>query len=237
MGQTDDAFGEALLDRLRGGDGAHVVERDDGLLLAFPGVDQYFGGADSFAMVELAALGLLRGDVLDIGAGAGRFSLAAQALGHPVTALDDSEGAVEVCRARGVADTVLSSFHAFDPDIGYDTFLMMGHNLGLLAPDPARALQRIRSMANPGARIVGTMLDPYATDDPVHLAYHAANRRRGRRSGHVVLRVRRKNLIGPWFDYLYCSEAELADIAARARWVLEIIERDDVRYLATLAMS
>ena len=237
MTHPADAFGDALLDHLRGGTGAHVLERDDGFVETFSGVDTYFASPDSFAPVESAALGLLNGNVLDIGAGAGRFSLAAQALGHPVTALDDSLGAVEVCRERGVADVVHSSFHVFEPDVGYDTFLMMGNNLGLLAPDPVRSLQRIRSMSNPGARIVGTTLDPYATDDPAHLAYHQANRRRGRYGGHVVLRVRRRNVIGPWFDYLYFSEAELAEIETRAGWALDVIGREDGRYLAALTMS
>lgn len=234
---SDDAFGDALLDVMSGGAGAHVIERDDGHVMPFCSAERYFGDSSSFAPIESSALRHLHGRVLDVGAGAGRFALEAQSRGHEVTALDDSTGAAQVCRARGVDQVVNASFHLYDPDTSFDTFLMMGHNLGLLAPEPVRSLDRIRSIARPGARIVGTTLDPYATEDSSHLAYHEMNRARGRRPGHVVMRVRRGELIGPWFDYLFCSEAELAAIASEAGWEADVIERDEVRYLAVLTMS
>jgi hypothetical protein len=131
---------------------------------------------------------------------------------------------------------VNESFHVYQPDDRFDTFLMMGHNLGLLAPDPVRSMERIAAMAAPGAVILGTSLDPYATDDPTHLEYHEANRVRGRRVGHVVLRVRTKRLIGPWFDYLFSTFGELSDLAARTGWRAEKIAADDVRYLAALTL-
>lgn len=236
MTAPDDAFGHALLDVMSGGSGAHVIERDDGLVEPFPSAEPYFGDPGAFASIESSALGFLHGRVLDIGAGAGRFALEAQSRGHEVTALDDSAGAAQVCRDRGVDQVVNASFHLYEPDARFDTFLMMGNNLGLLAPDPVRSLDRIRAMAPPGARIVGTTRDPYATDDSAHLAYHEMNRARGRRPGHVVMRVRRRQLIGPWFDYLFCSEAELADIASKAGWSVTVVERDEVRYLAVLTM-
>ncbi len=235
MASRGDAFGEALLDHLDGGMGAHVVERDDGLVEAFDSA-QYFGGPAGFAGIESAGLDLVSGRVLDIGAGAGRFSLAAQARGLDVTALDDSAGAIEVCRRRGVERTVHQSIHLYEPEECFDGFLMMGHNVGLLAPDPVRSLERLAAMANPGAAIVGTTLDPYRTDDPTHLEYHQANRARGRMAGHVVLRVRTKHTIGPWFDYLFCSFEELAALAHRAGWGAEVVAGDDVRYLAVLTL-
>lgn len=235
MAHRGDAFGEALLECLDGGRGAHVIERDDGLVEAFDST-QYFGGPDAYASIEAPGLDHLSGRVLDIGAGAGRFSLAAQERGLEVTALDDSAGALEVCRRRGVERTVHRSIHLYEAGERFNGFLMMGHNLGLLAPDPVRSLERLAHMANPGAVIVGTTVDPYETDEPTHLEYHQANRARGRMAGHVVLRVRTKNTIGPWFDYLFCSFDELAGIARRAGWEAERLASDDVRYLAALRL-
>jgi SAM-dependent methyltransferase len=235
MARRGDAFGEALLDCLHGGSGAHVIERDDGLVEAFDST-QYFGGPDAHAEIERVGLDHLAGRVLDVGAGAGRFSLAAQDRGLDVTALDDSAGAIEVCRRRGVRRTVHRSIHLYEPGERFDGFLMMGHNLGLLAPDPVRSLERLAEMANPGAVVVGTTLDPYSTDEPTHLEYHRANRERGRMAGHVVLRVRTKNTIGPWFDYLFCSFDELTEIATRAGWVAERLANDEIRYLAALRL-
>ncbi len=237
MAHHGDAFGEVLLEFLDGrGPGAHVIERDDGLVEGMASVEPYFGGPDSFAQIEHQALESIGERVLDIGAGAGRFSLAAQERGAAVVALDDSAGAIEVCRRRGIERLVHQSIHIYRPDERFDTFLMMGHNLGLLAPDPVRSLERIAEMAEPGAVILGTSLDPYATEDPTHLEYHEANRARGRRGGHIVLRVRTRRLIGPWFDYLFSTFAELADLASHTGWEATKVAEDDVRYLAALRL-
>lgn len=222
-------------DRQRG-PGAHIIERDDGLFEGMPSVEPYFGGPDGLAEIERQAIELIGDRVLDIGAGAGRFSLAAQARGAEVVALDDSAGAIEVCRRRGVDRVINESFHTFESNQRFDTFLMLGHNLGRLAPDPVRSLERLAAMAAPGAVILGTSLDPYATDDPTHLEYHDANRARDRRGGHLVLRVRTKRLIGPWFDYLFSTFAELSDLAARSGWEATMVAEDDVRYLAALRL-
>ena len=113
---------------------------------------------------------------------------------------------------------------------------MLGHNLGLLAPDPVRSLTRLAAMAAPGAIVLGTSLEPYSTDDLTHLEYHEANRVRGRRGGHIVLRVRTKRTIGPWFDYLFSAFDELSDLASQTGWDAAMVASDDVRYLAALRL-
>lgn len=237
MARHGDAFGEALLEYFEErGPGAHVIERDDGLVEGMSSVEPYFGGPDGLAEIERQAIESIGGRVLDIGAGAGRFSLAAQARGADVVALDDSAGAIEVCRRRGVDRVINESFHTYHPDERFDTFLMMGHNLGLLAPDPIRSLDRLAAMATPGAIVLGTSLDPYATEEPAHLEYHRANRARGRRGGHLVLRVRTKRLIGPWFDYLFSTFSELSDLASQCGWEATKLGEDEVRYLAALTL-
>ena len=153
-----------------------------------------------------------------------------------MVALDDSAGSIEVCRRRGVARLVNESFHTFRPREKFDTFLMMGHNLGLLAPDPVRSLERLAAMAEPGAVILGTSLDPYATVDPAHVEYHESNRARGRRGGHIVLRVRTKRSIGPWFDYLFSTFDEISALASRTGWEATMVAEDEVRYLAALRL-
>lgn len=230
-----DAFGEALLEHLAGGDGDYMIERDDGLMEHLRSVEAYFLGVDAFAEIEAAGMEFVNGRVLDIGAGAGRFALAAVERGCDVVALDNSAGAAEVCRQRGLTDVVHNSIHRYESDAAFDTFLMMGANLGLLAPDPVRTLRRLRAMANNGAQIVGSTLDPYVTEDPVHLAYHDANRDRGRLPGHVVMRVRRRVTVGDWFDYLFTSPDELATIAERAGWSMKVLDHDGLRYVARLA--
>jgi SAM-dependent methyltransferase len=160
--------------------------------------------------------------VLDVGAGAGRASLAVQERGQDVVALDVSPGAVEVCRRRGVKQVfcgTVAELAAAGPG-PFDGVLMLGNNLGLVG-SPQRAphvLAALGGVLRPGGVIVGACIDPYQTGRPVHLAYHERNRRAGRMPGQVTIRIRYQRLATNWFDLLWMSLTELDQIAAAAGW-------------------
>ncbi|MFO7547372.1 MAG: methyltransferase domain-containing protein [Acidimicrobiia bacterium] len=234
-----DAFGLALLDYLEHGrDGRdHFVERDDGLLEAgVTGV--YFDDESVWSVAEAVVGELAGGRVLDVGCGAGRHSLSLQATGREVVALDVSPGAIEVCRRRGVAETFTGTVFdlaATDPP-PFDTILLCGNNFGLLEnPEHSgRFLRVLADLADPVAQVIGTCLDPFATDDPLHLAYHELNRRRARLPGQLRLRSRWGDLATPWFDYLFLPVHELERLAAAAGWSL-VEHRGERPYLAVLS--
>ncbi len=120
---------------------------------------------------------------------------------------------------------------------GFDTFLLCGHNLGLLE-DPEhgrRFLARLSELARPGARIVGTTRDPYETSDQDHLTYHQVNRERDREPGQTRLRVRFRALATDWFDYWFMSREELESVANASGWNV-VIDRPlfSGSYLAVL---
>jgi SAM-dependent methyltransferase len=237
-----DALGAALLAHLDEGSpaGMHVIERDDGYVGADP-ADLYFTKIGEWFAIEESVAGRVRGRVLDIGAGAGRFATELQRQGHDVVALDVSDGCLEVCRRRGVRNTFSGTiFDLADegPD-GFDTFLLMGHNLGLLAgPEHApKFLDCLGTLANPGAKIIGTNRDPLRTEDPTNLAYHQRNRDRGRRPGQLVIRVRYGNLATPWFDYWFLPIDELESLAAACGWELVGKTFENDHYLAELRLT
>ena len=207
-----DAFGRMLLD----GIGPEIIERDDGFLNAAKMT--YFAPVSQWPAVERRALRWVRGRVLDAGVGAGRAALELQRRGRSVVGIDVSPGAVEVARARGVSDVRLLAFEEIDDSVGqFDTIVMFGNNFGLFgSPSKAqRLLRRLRPLAD---RIVAGSNDPYATDDPAHLAYQEHNRKRGRMPGQLRLRVRYRDIIGPWFDYLIVSPDEMASIVEGTQW-------------------
>ena len=134
--------------------------------------------------------------------------------------------AVEVCRRRGLEDARPLSVEQVDASLGeFDTVLMLGHNLALLgsAQGAKRILKRLDRVVAPGGRIIGDILDPYQTDDPDHLAYHAQNRSKGRMSGQIRMRVRYKAYKSPWFDYLFLSRDELEELLEGTGWRLKEI--------------
>ena len=237
-----DALGAALLAHLEEGElaGLHVVERDDGHSSA-DSASPFFSRAGDWFAVEESVPDRVHGRVLDVGAGAGRFSLDLQDRGHDVLALDVSAGCLEVCRRQGVESTFYGTVFdlaATEPE-PFDTFLLLGHNIGLLAsPEIApRFLTTLATMANPGAVILGTCREPLATSDPYNLAYHQMNRQRGRPPGQLTIRVRWCHLATSWFDYWFLSPDELATVAAKAGWMLADHEHRGSTYLAELALA
>jgi SAM-dependent methyltransferase len=219
-----DAFGQMLLD----GAEAEIVERDDGFIAG--SMLNYFAPIRRWATVERRALRWVNGRVLDAGVGAGRVALELQARGREVVAIDVSPGAVEVARRCGVRDVRLLAFEDVDESLGhFDTLVMFGNNFGLFA-SPAKARRMLKRLRSFVGRIVAGSNDPYRTEDPAHLAYQARNRARGRMSGQLRLRVRYRDLVGPWFEYLIVSPDEMAEIVEGTGWRIRRLVQDDGSY-------
>ena len=124
------------------------------------------------------------------------------------------------------------------PSLGrFDTFVLFGNNFGLMG-SKRRApwlLRRFRSTATEGARILAESVNPYTTDNPEHLAYHARNRKRGRMGGQLRIRIRHGSYATPWFDYLLVSPEEMAELAAGTGWELRrVIDKGEHVYVGVL---
>lgn len=251
-----DAFGEMLLTcwksagaQQAGTNVPEIVERDDGFI-SVQRPARYFAEPAQWRDFERAALELAAlefgGPVLDVGCGAGRFALALQERGVPVTGLDTSAGAVEVSRLRGVRDVVHGSVGALTGR--YGTFLLMGENIGLLESARrgpgflAELTAAARTDSRPGARIIGHGADPApilggAAGDAEFAAYLRRNTALGRLPGELTIRVRHRDLATGWFGYLLCSPAELAALGEPAGWRLDSAEyADKANYLAVLTL-
>jgi SAM-dependent methyltransferase len=216
-----------------------IIERDDGLINGAP-AEHYLAEPTDWQAHDHRALARVRGSVLDIGAGAGRTALELQRRGVAVTGLDISPGAIEVARRRGLRDTVLNTVDGYAHSTArYDTFLLLGNNLGLIeGPDRAPVfLGALAALARPGAQIIAHGTDPYGTTDPVHTAYHRRNRDRGRLGGQLRLRLRYRDLATEWFDYLVCSVVELRALIKGTAWrLVDVDDADRPYYLATLQL-
>ncbi|MFI5840884.1 class I SAM-dependent methyltransferase [Catenuloplanes sp. NPDC051500] len=217
-----------------------IIEREDGTINGAP-AEQYLLGPDEWQAHDHRAVARVRGRALDIGTGGGRIALALQESGVQVTGLDTSPGAIAVARRRGVRDTVTATVdeHARG-DRRYDTFLLLGNNLGLLEGHHRAAgfLDALAEMAAPGAQVIAQGTDPYGTTDPLHVGYHDLNRSRGRLGGQLRLRLRYRELTTDWFDYLFCSVDELRELVAGTRWRLtDVDDADRPYYLATLTLE
>ncbi len=218
---SQDAFGHVMSDLFNKKEVYEIVERDDGFISPSPGPDFYFSEYENWWESEKASMAYVSGKVLDIGCGAGRHSLYLQGKGFEVVGVDNSPLAIDVCKARGLRDARVVPITRLSLRLGiFDTILMLGNNFSLVG-SIRRAkwlLDRFYHMTSESGIIIAQTRDPYQTDEPEHLAYHARNREHGRMTGAVKIKVRYKKYATPWIEFLMFSKNEMKDLIAHTNW-------------------
>jgi SAM-dependent methyltransferase len=239
MKPCGDAFGHMIADFHSGNRaGQEIVERDDGYFDATGGPRAYFREYHDWPPHEKNAMKYVRGAVLDIGCGAARHSLHLQREGFDVTGIDVSPRALKVARERGLKRTRLISITQVGAALGaFDTVLMLGNNFGLFG-SLTRArwlLRRFKRLTTGDARIIAESNNIYETTNPWHLRYQKQNRRRGRMSGQVRIRVRYHTHVTPWFDYLLVSQEEMKKVLKGTGWhVARFVESGSAPYIGVI---
>jgi len=217
-----DAFGHAVWDHAHGTNAFEIIERSDGHFAVSSGPPEYLAEPALWPPHVKAALHRhAHGRVLDIGCNAGRHALYLQQQGLDVLGVDVSPLAIAAAKERGLANAEILSIDELSAALGtFDTILMLGNNFGLFgnAAKARRLLRRFKTFTSTGATLIAESLNVYETKDPDHLAYLAANRKRGRMSGQIRMRGRYKRFATPWFDYLMVSPEELDALVEGTGW-------------------
>jgi len=238
MRPEEDAYGQEIWAHYNGEGSFELVERDDGYIDTGPETRVYFSSYEEWAPQEKKAMEFVNGRILDIGCGAGRHSLYLQEKGFDVLGIDVSPLAIKVCMLRGLKKTKNISIDevSFKPN-SFDTIIMMGNNFGLLGSSikAKRLLRRFHKMTSKSALIIADTIDPYKTKNPFHLEYQEFNRKRGRMSGQLRIRVRYKKYATKWFDYLIVSKDEMKEILRGTGWkTKEFIDSENSQYIAII---
>jgi SAM-dependent methyltransferase len=231
-----DAFGRLLQDLVAGRQAVEVVERDDGCV--FTGDARYYlAPFRNWWPQERRAMRFARGRILDLGCGAGRVSLHLQNRGLEVVGIDVSPLAIEVARERGAADARLGTIAtALEESELFDTILLLGNNLGLLAGETEgrRLLRKLSRLTTHEGRILAGSYDPYDGASDFAREYQARNRERGKMGGVERLRVRYRQYATPWYDVLFASRDEVTRLAAGTGWRVARFIDDGPGYVAVL---
>jgi SAM-dependent methyltransferase len=215
---------------------APVHRRDDDHTSRAP-AEWYFLPGEEWPDFERAGVGKVRGDVLDVGCGAGRTSLWLQERGHHVLAVDRSPGALAVASDRGVARVAVADVDLLPVTADeYDTVVFAGLQfaVGTDRRDLAERLRRLWTVVPPGGRIVADLSDPTRVVDPEHAEYQADHTVEEGLT-HRRFRLEYDGETGPWMDLLSVSPDVLEDLAAETGWLVGSLEHDGgARYWAVL---
>jgi len=153
--KTKDPLGNAVLDFLKGEQKKPLTitssKFDDDELL----VNYLFRTLEQMPEIEQQALILAKGNILDVGAGAGCHSKALQKMGKTVTAIDISPGAVEVMQATGISDARHYDFFEMKNE-KFDTilFLMNGAGLAGRVVNLSLFFTKIKELLSYGGQII-----------------------------------------------------------------------------------
>ncbi|MBI2147722.1 class I SAM-dependent methyltransferase [Candidatus Woesearchaeota archaeon] len=239
MDQKRDAYGQEVWAFFQGKKSFEVIERDDGFVDFSTGAPAYFAKFKDWPKIQKHAIKYAKGNVLDVGAGAGRVSLYLQKKKINVVAIDNSPLAIQVCKKRGVKHAKvlpIEQISTFKPNT-FDSIIMFGNNFGLFSSfkKAKLLLKKFYKITTPSALIITENVDPYKTEDPVHLLYHKFNRKRGRMPGQLRIRIRFRNYTGDWFDYLLVSKEEMKEILKDTGWrVKKFIDVGNYMYSAII---
>ena len=188
---------------------------------------------DDMPALEQEALRAATGEILDVGAGAGCHSLALQAMGKQVTAIDISPLAVATMRERGVKDVREQDFFTLDGQ--FDTILMLMNGIGIvgsLSRLPAFFMQ-LDTLLAPGGQVLCDSSDIcYIFEDEDGIidltgidGYY----------GELTYQMQYRNVKDEPFPWLFIDPETLAEQAATHGYRCDIIARGThYDYLARL---
>lgn len=235
MSEAYSPHGAALLDCFRGETSAMLICHQDGVRDDVPAA---FWLRETVDPLESRALDLCRGQVLDVGAGAGLHALELQRRGFDVTAIDIAPECVTIMRERGVCKAEAADLHAFNGG-RFDTLLCLCNGLdkvGRLADLP-EFLGRMRELLAPGGQLIADSFDLRAGADTARLAEFSRKEASGRYIGEIDLQFEYRGRIGAPFSVLHIDYGTLSRIAGQHGWQCELIGSEGGHYLARAQLA
>ena len=107
--------------------------------------------------LEQKALQLAKGNVLDVGCGAGSHTLELQNERKlDVTAIDISENAVRACQLRGIENVKVANILDLDEENKFDTILLLMNGTGIFGTlkETDKYLQKLKSLLKEEGQIL-----------------------------------------------------------------------------------
>jgi SAM-dependent methyltransferase len=215
-------------------DASFTIVRDDGFEQTVPA--KVFFDDTKFPALETCALDLCRGQVLDVGAAAGRHSLELHRRGLAVWSLDILPETQPIMSQRGVPHPLVGDISSW-AERSFDMVLMLMNGIGMLGT-PQRLdefLRHAHRLVSPGGQLLCDSIDVSMTTAPIHVAHRTRNIEMGLYPGQQRFAARYGVVMGEAFDWLHIDIASLARHCSTNGWNCQLIHQElDGHYLARI---
>ncbi|MFM1854575.1 MAG: hypothetical protein RL164_1893 [Bacteroidota bacterium] len=199
---TGDPIGQAILDYSKTKKPFDIIVSSDLCDDDIIPIEVLFRSEKDMPELEVEALSLCKGKVLDIGAGAGVHSLVLQDYGLDVSPIDLSAGAVSYMKTLGLNAKQLD-FYALKPTQKYNTILSLMNGFGLaqkLSKLPA-FLKHAYDLLEPGGCLIADSTDvKYLYEDEDGSVWLDLN---AEYYGNFKFQMHYNKISGPEFEWLY----------------------------------
>lgn len=197
-------------------------------------VSYLFRDFDEMPLIEKKAMNMVKGTVLDVGAGAGAHSIHLQNNGFDVTAMDISEFSCEVMKLRGLTKVVCKDIWTFESK-PFDTVLLMMNGIGLVKDLNGldSFFEHIKKYVAKGGQVILDSSDiKYMFEDDEGGFWIDLNRAY---YGELDYSLSYKNCEAKSFPWLFVDFDRLRTSAIKAGWDVKLIYEDEhFHYLAKL---
>lgn len=193
-------------------------------------VEAFFRAEEDMPDIEIYALNLCKGRILDIGAGTGIHTMILERNGFEVVAIEQSEGACEVMRLKGVKNVVCDDVANYAGE-QFDTLLLMMNGIGFCGyvADLKQFLNHAKDLLLPDGQILFDSSDVayLYEEEPEGDSYY----------GEIDYQYEYNGRKGDWFSWLYIDENLMKKVAAECGWFFQMIYQDDEdHYLGRLSL-
>lgn len=195
-------------------------------------IEVYFRKEEDMPELELTALELCSGKVLDVGAGAGSHALYLQHRNVDVTVLEISPLASAVMKHRGVKKIINDDVFNYH-NSQYDTLLLLMNGIGLASSIEGlhKFLKHAKTLLLPGGQLI------FDSSDVAYL-YKKNKFPNDKYYGEIDFRYEYKRQKTQWFTWLYVDRNMLTKIANEEGWTMAVLFEDEHdQYLATLGRN
>jgi len=200
-------------------------------------VPYLFRSFDEMPLLEKKAMELVKGTVLDVGAGAGAHSVYLQQKGFDVTSIDVSDLSCRVMESRDLKAVSCSDIWTLDPK-KFDTVLFMMNGIGLVKTLEGleHFFEHIKQYVNPKGQVILDSSDlKYMFEDEEGGFWIDLN---GAYYGELEYKLSYKDCIADPFPWLFVDFEKLKLAAENCGWAVEFIYEDDhFHYLVNLTRA